>query len=737
MPATLPPATGEAPVPRVTDRHGTVLSITFRNRWNLHDTVAFHEVPPLLRQAFVTAEDRRFFSHRGVDWRARLAAVVQNLRSFSAVRGASTLTEQAVRILHPRPRTLWSRWLEGFEARRLEARFSKAEILEFYLNQVPYASRRRGVAAAARAYFDRDLGTLSPKEMLALAVLVRSPSRLDPARGTEGVEAPLQRLADRMHEDGLLGDPERRAIAATPLTVAPFGIPVDAGHFVRHVHDRLEGYGTSHATVATTLDGLLQRRVQAILDRRLADLAGSRAADGAVLVVEHGSGEVLAWVDSGGSGDHPGGRIDKVLILRQPGSTLKPFLYALALEDGWTPATLIDDEPLVESVAHGLHDYRNYGRHFYGPLRLREALGNSLNTPAVRTAQFVGRERFLTRLRELGFGSLREHPDVYGDGLALGTGEVRLVDLVSAYATLARGGESRPLVWSLDGPAPGAGRRVFSPEVASQITDVLADPAARRLEFGEASVLDLPIPAAVKTGTSNDYRDAWALGFSERYTVGVWIGNVDRTPMHEVTGAGGPGLVLRSVFAELHRHEDAGPLYLSRGLERRPICRQSGARPGSSCPITQEWFRPGREPAGRCPLHPDGDPEGHPEEANPAPDGVASEAGARDGGAAPAVSSETPEGGGPPRPRLESPTPGLHIALDPRLPDERERFPFRLRGSPEVDRVEWVLDGRTLVTTAPELLWHPVRGHHTLMARVWFRGSEEPAPTQTVGFLVK
>ncbi|MCP5111845.1 MAG: penicillin-binding protein 1C, partial [bacterium] len=450
------------------------------------------------------------------------------------------------------------------------------------------------------------------------------------------------------------------------------------------------------------LDGSLQKRVQQLLDSQIASLASRRVADGAALVVDHRTDEVLAWVNAGGFSDRAGGHIDKVLMRRQPGSALKPFAYALALERGWTAATLIDDAPLIESVGHGLHSFRNYSRHYYGPIRLREALGNSLNVPAVLAAQFTGRSELLERLHLLGFESLTQHPDFYGDGLALGNGEVTLFEMVQAYAALARAGEFRRLVWHLDDFGP-RGRTVFSPEVSSVIAHILSDPGARRREFGASSVLNLPVQTGVKTGTSNDYRDAWALGFSDRYTVGVWMGNVDQRPMHEVTGSLGPALVLRAIFAELRRHQQSKPLFVSRKLVPRHICTKTGELASERCPTVPEWFRPDRAPRVKCTAHTD-----HQDHARKAP-------------TAPV--------------RLESPTPGLHIALDPRIPDELEGFAFRISAGPDPRRVEWILDDEVIAAT-PTFLWRPTRGTHTARARVWIM-DREPIETDPVPFVVK
>ena len=716
FPARFPPPTVGVSPAQLTDRNGHPLSVTYQDTWNLHDLVPLHRTPDLLQQAFIQAEDQRFFQHNGVDWLARLHALAQNLGALKTVRGASTITEQVVRILHPRQRTLWSRWLEGIEASRLEERFSKAQILELYLNQVPYARQRRGVVQAARYYFSRDLDTLTDKEMLALAVLVRSPSRLDLVKGVESIEPPLLRLAQRLYDGGSIQASRLQAIELEPLTVVRNSSELQSGHFVRLVRtqmDQAQGRAGSRR-VRTTLDGSLQARVQRLLDRQVGNLASRRVIDGAALVVDHRTDEILVWVNAGGFSDREGGHIDKITLPRQPGSALKPFVYALALEHGWTAATLIDDSSLSEPVGHGLHSFRNYSRQYYGPIRLREALGNSLNVPAVLAVQFTGRSLFLERLRFLGFESLTQHPDFYGDGLALGNGEVTLFEMVQAYATLARGGEFRTLRWHLGVMgSSGPRRRVYDSQICSVIADILSDPESRRLEFGTNSVLSFPVQTAVKTGTSNDYRDAWALGFSDRYTTGVWMGNADQRPMYEVTGSLGPALVLRAIFAELHRHTQSKSLFLSRKLVSRRICTKTGALAGNSCPTATEWFRPERAPAASCSTH-----SGH------------------QGSPSPQTLFEIPI-------RLQSPTPGLHIALDPRIPDELEQFAFQLSAGPDALRVEWILDDRVIATSRasepsfPNLLWHPTRGTHTARARVWTGALEAPVETGPVSFIVK
>ncbi|ETW95517.1 MAG: hypothetical protein ETSY1_30310 [Candidatus Entotheonella factor] len=536
LPPTLALTHADARKPQVLDRHGTPLSITFQNTWNLHHIVPLHDIPTLLQHAFLLAEDQRFYQHGGVDWRARAHALWQNLRALRIVRGASTISEQVVRMLHPRPRTLWARWLETFEAAQLERRFHKTDILAFYLNQVPYARQRRGVVQAARIYFDRDLETLSPKEMLALAVLVRAPSRLDLTRHPQSIEPAIQRLGNRLRNASLLTASEYRRLLNEPFQLQSPTLPVQASHFVRHITASRPTHLTPRI-VHTTLDAALQARAQALLDRRLKDLEAQHVTHAALLIVDHQRNDILAWVNTGGSA------IDAVITPRQPGSTLKPFLYALAVQKGWTAATLIDDAPLAQAVGVGLHHYHNYSRTHYGPLRLREALGNSLNIPAIRTIAFVGVQPFLTHLYQLGFQSLTQHPNHYGDGLALGNGEVTLYELVQAYATLARHGVFRPFRTTFTpGIQATSERRIYNLEVSTLIAHILSDSQARQREFGRGTLLHFPVQTAVKTGTSTDYRDAWAIGFSHRHTVGVWMGNLTQRPTRGLTGSTGPAL---------------------------------------------------------------------------------------------------------------------------------------------------------------------------------------------------
>lgn len=676
---------------RLTDRHGVPLAVTYQTDWNMNDRVYLHDMPVLLQQAFVLSEDKRFYTHHGIDWRARGSALLQNIKAGGTVRGASTLTEQVVRLLHPRPRTLWSKWVEGFEAAKLENTATKPQLLEFYFNQVPYAANRRGVVQAARYYFNRDLGTLTAKEMLALAVLVRAPSGYDLYKDDKKIDAAIGRLADKMQAAGMLDNATRQAVAEQVFRLEKPALPVDAAHFISYVRRQPEGQPQ------TTLDAGLQASVQHILDDRVAALAGKNLANAAAVVADYQTGEILAWVVAGATDDQtPGGKIDAVTVPRQPGSALKPFLYAAALDKGWAASTLIEDAPFAEAIGTGLHRFHNYSRVFYGHVTLREALGNSLNIPALKTIRYVGVGDYLSLLHKLGFDSLARGADVYDEGLALGNGEVTLLELVTAYAALARGGVYAPLRVALETPATATQARVYSDAAASLIGNILSDPHARVLEFGSNSVLNLPQQTAVKTGTSTDYRDAWSVGYNDRYVVGIWMGNLDQKPTDGVTGGTGPALALRSIFYELNRFRAPRALWLSPLLAQRDVCVPD-ADDLSRCYMRSEWFMPDTPPD-------------HTNKTAAKPAGY----------------------------EIVKPTEGLQMAIDPRVPLDRQKLAFTIAGLKAGQRVEWVLNGQSLgaAVAEKEYLWPLERGRHKLSVRV-FDADKAVYTSPDIQYLVK
>lgn len=629
----------------ILDRAGNPIRASYANEWNLHDQRQIDEVPTLVTKAILFSEDRRFYTHAGVDWQARAAAVLQNLKRARIVRGASTITEQTVRLLHPRPRSLWSKWLETWEAVWLEKLNTKSQILEFYLNQVPFAGQRRGVAQAAWFYFDRDLATLSEAEMLALAVLIRQPARTKPPR-----EA-VQRLATDMEQAGLLDQEQVTRIGSLPVAIARTSSPVRAPYFV----DFLERQELHGDVVRTTLDPRLQESAQGLLDEFLRREGRYHLDNGAVILLDHQTNEVLAWAVA--RAKERGTAYNAGLVPRQPGSSMKPFLYALAFDSGYTASSVIEDSPLQTGVGHGLHEFRNYSRVYYGKVTAREALANSLNIPAVKVLMTVGRQKFLEVLGRMGISSLDKPADHYGDGLALGNGEVSLWEMVQAYAVLARSGVREP-VRAVAGPASPLRSRVFSEEAATLAGHILSDRHARRLEFARAGSMEFPLQTAVKTGTSTDHRDAWAFAYNYKYVVGVWMGNLDNERTKGLTGVGGPVMVARGLMNEVTRHEITQPLKLSAKLKK----------------IGGEYYMPGSQP-------------------------------------------ETvidPERGVPFK--IVKPTEGLNMAVDPRVPHELQAYAFEVLKAGE-GLVDWYVDGERVGSTlGPRWLWKLERGTHRVAA---------------------
>ena len=680
------------------DRNGEPLSTTYQSNWNIHDTVTLQEIPDFLKTAFIFSEDKRYYHHSGVDWLARIAALITNIKAQRAVRGASTITEQTVRMIHPRPRVLWSRWLEGIEAMQLQRHFTKDQILEFYLNQVPYAANRRGVVQAANYYFNRDLDTLSKKEMLALVTLIRAPSRLDLWKNKKALEHSISRLSDRLVEENILGQQEKEQILSASFQLETRDLAVNATEFIRHVKRQplLRLAGWPH--VKTTLDSTLQARVQTMLDESLRHLAYRQVHNGAVLIVNHGTGEILAWVVAGkNAGNTPGRYIDAVSTPRQPGSALKPLLYLLALEKGWSAATLIHDAALGVPVGNGLYAYRNYSNRFYGKVTVREALGNSLNIPAVKTLLFVGAENYLNFLDNLGFSGFTHHPDFYGAGIALGSAEVTLYELVQAFTAIANQGVFQPLTVFSDGLSVSAPYRVAPPEITSLISDILSDPQARKLEFGEHSLLNFPIQTAIKTGTSTDHRDSWAVGFNFRYTVGIWMGNLDQLPTDGITGATGPVLLLRSIFSELNKRQETKALPIHKRLVKQDVCVNTLQLKtmDHACESYSEWFVPGTEPVANMP----------------------------------ATRPEFPI-------KLTRPTPGLQIAIDPRLPEQAQAFEFHIQGISDNEIVRWKIDNSEIVMSGNKYYWPLQKGNHDVQATVW-SGEQLIAEIEKTPFMVK
>jgi penicillin-binding protein 1C len=664
---------------RLLDRSGEVIHevrvdrTVRRLRWT-----PLGEVSPALVEAIVHSEDRRFERHRGVDLRAVGSALAARLRG-EPLRGASTISMQVAALVEPSARrrtgrhSLVAKLRQMREAVAIERRWTKAEILEAYLNLVAFRGELVGVAAGSAAFFGKAPSGIDAAEAAVLASLVRSPNAptevvLRRARSLVlGLASPA-READLAAAAARVTESERSPIAR--VTLAP--------QLAERLWTRLDGA----TSVRTTIDARAQRLAIDALRAQLLELHGRRAQDGAVLVVDNATGDVLAYVGSGddlSSATH----VDGVRGPRQAGSALKPFLYALAFyERLLTPASLVEDTPLEVASGTGVYRPENYDHDFRGLVSARTALAASLNVPAVRTALVVGVERFAAELRALGFTRVVENGDYYGPAIALGSVEVTLWELVNAYRALANGGSWSPLRLVSD-EAAGVSRRVYSAETAFLVSDILADRASRSSTFGLENPLATPFWSAVKTGTSKDMRDNWCVGYSRRYTVGVWIGNFSGEPMEDVTGISGAAPAWLEILSALESGRAREEPELPAGVTSARV-----TFPRAVEPEREERFLAGTEPA--------------------------------------AMRRERLAC----RPRILSPAAGSIVARDPDIPEDRQRVAFEAASARPSFR--WVLDGRALGPARGVFLWQPSPGRHELVL-----ADEASRPLDRVGFVVR
>jgi penicillin-binding protein 1C len=637
------------------DRHGQLIDsirVDFHARrlaW-----VKLNQVSKIVPTTIIEAEDKRYFDHGGIDWLAVGNAVIARL-SGNRSRGASTVSMQVAAFLAPQLAAPGRRsWLDKIRQARaaiaLEQSWTKTEILEAFINLAGFRGEAQGLGAASLSLFSKSPDALSREDAIFLAALLPAPRASADALAKRAchIAPDLDCAAIRVQAITLVGD--NRQLALDP-GLAP--------------HLAVKLLTKPGMKITTTLDRDIQSLSATALRRQLLELGRDRARDGAVVVVDNASGDVLAYV-GGVGGDSTAAAVNGADAYRQAGSTLKPFLYAQAMERGYlTPASILDDSPVQLDTASGLYVPQNYDRGFKGPVSVRTALASSLNVPAVRTLLVTGTEAFRDRLWDSGYHGLTEDGQYYGFSLALGSAEVTLLEQASAYRGLALGGSWSALRIKASDPAPTP-RRVLSPEAAWIVGDIMADPEARATTFGLDSALKLPFWAAVKTGTSKAMRDNWCIGFTDRYTVAVWVGNLEGDSMTAVSGTSGAAPVWRDIMLELHRNQPNQKPMRPVGIEGRHISFASGIEPART-----EYFLAGTGQA----IQTIAPPEAH-------------------------------------RPRITNPVSGSIFAIDPDIPLSRQRMGIIVAGSADGHRL--ILDKRDIgsADSHPQLLTLP--GRHLL-----------------------
>ncbi len=606
---------------KIYDRNGILLYNMFQDE--NRSLISLSDLPPYVIAATVSIEDKDFFTHKGVS-PAGIIRASKAILSGKGIQGGSTITQQLVKtVLLSREKTITRKLKEAFIALRVERHFSKQEILEMYLNEVSYGGSIYGIEEAARAYFGVSAKELTLAQAAFLAGLPAAPSLYNPfgSYPEKGRERQIEVLR-RMGEDGKVSPLQLEQAKSEELLFAKNTQHILAPHFVMFVREQLakeygeEALAQGGLEIITTLDLQLQNDVQEIVTKEIESLRRLRVGNGAALVTNPSSGEVLAMVGSTNFFDTAhDGQVNVTIRQRQPGSSIKPVTYAAALERGFTPATLIDDSPISYDIPGSpVYTPQNYDGNFHGKVTMRTALASSYNIPAVKIESSVGLQTVIEKGRQLGI-STWDNPSRYGLSLTLGGAEVKMTDMAVVYGTFANQGVTVPLqiiksIRSSEGKTifenpcietliPCGGHRSLDSRIAYQITSMLMDNTARSPAFGPRSVLYIPgHEVAVKTGTTNLLRDNWTDGYTSDRVVLVWVGNNDNSPMSRITsGVIGASPIWNKIMLLTLSEKLAHVFPIPGNIQAVSLCRGNGSLSCGKCQSNlTEYFLPGTEP---------------------------------------------------------------------------------------------------------------------------------------------
>ncbi|MBN1310036.1 MAG: transglycosylase domain-containing protein [Anaerolineae bacterium] len=613
---------------RILDAEGELLYKLNDPEGGFRDYVTLGEVSPWVIVATVATEERLYFTNPGFSIPAMTRAVYMAYKEDRAIAGTSTITQQLTRALlleegERTERSYQRKVKEIFLAGELARRFSKREVLELYLNQIYYGNLAYGIEAAAQTYFDKSARDLTMAEASFLVGLPQAPAVWDPVTDKEAALVRQKQVLTLMLRAGCIDPgqsgldlsaycvddarmaasvPELDAVAAREYHAPAFQARYP--HWVVYVQQMLENdpdigpqalYASGY-DVYTTLDPRLQDLAQAQVDLVLSGLTDRNVTNASVVIINPHTGAILAMVGSKDFDDESiDGQVNVALTPQQPGSSIKPFTYLTAFRKGWTPSTVIWDVPIIYEIpGFGSYEPVNYDGRFHGPVPARTALANSYNIPAVLTLDYVGVPALLQTLNDVGISSLGDssNPKNFGLSLTLGAGEVYLLEWTNAFATIASGGQYHPPYAiqriELNGEPireyeVPEGKQVVEPDLVYLLTSILSDTEARIPAFGAESPLSPPYPAAAKTGTTNDFRDNWTMGFLTDLAVGVWVGNTDNSPMIEVSGVTGAGPIWRGIMDGAQQWYPAKPFPRPSDIIEQTVCSDDGALPSPYC----------------------------------------------------------------------------------------------------------------------------------------------------------
>lgn len=595
---------------RIYDRNGYLLQVTSLKDGLRREWIPYNKIPQEVINIFLESEDKRFFLHHGIDYLAILNAFKQNSESGKTVRGASTITMQLSKIISPNNEKTFSRKLkDAINAFRIEAKLSKKEILELYLNSVPFGMNSEGITSAARSFFGKEIESLTPEEICCLSVIPRSPSVYNPINNPQNNAGKAILIYKKLYKSDETDETLYSKILNTANSAFKYQYPFYMPHLINYLQSVWKSNNSIPYEIQLSADINIQYCAENFIHEALEQSQQSRISNAALLVINNKDNSVIAWVGSGNFfDDKNNGQIDGVTTLNQAGSSMKPFLYATAMEikdlDGKPivyPSKVLADIPR-EFGDENIYIPANFNNRYNGPIRVRTALASSLNVPAVTVLSEIGNSTYLKKLFDLGFTSLESTGQNADLGLALGAGEVSLLELVNAFSVFAHDGILLPISFSKNTDKAIAkiektGKKVFEPDTARIICSILSDKQSRSLGFGYTQSFQTEYPSIFKTGTANQYQDIVALGGTTDYTIGVWMGNFSGETVIGKTGSSLPAWVARNVLDLLveqnnNMGNETRDFNKPENYVKQKICSLSGKIATDYCPATITEYIP-------------------------------------------------------------------------------------------------------------------------------------------------